>query len=219
MKNIGKSPTRARLAFVVALAIVATAWTAASAQAYPDRVIKLILGFGVGGPTDIVARTLADQLTKEFGQRVVVENKTGASGNIATRAVASADPDGYTYLVGANPLAVNHSLFPDFDVKFGRDIVAVAPIGANANVLVVRPSLDVHTLAEFVARARTKPEAMSYATVASAPPRTSPPSPSVSAPAPLCCRSLIVAVARRSRTCSPAASTLGLRRSPRCSAR
>jgi tripartite-type tricarboxylate transporter receptor subunit TctC len=165
MKNIVKRQTRARLAFVVALAVAATAWTAASAQTYPDRVIKLILGFGVGGPTDIVARTLADQLTKEFGQRVVVENKTGASGNIATQAVASADADGYSYLVAANPLAVNHSLFPDFDVKFGRDIVAVAPIGANANVLVVRPSLEVHTLAEFVARARAKPNAVSYATV------------------------------------------------------
>lgn len=154
-----------RIGAAVAFAIIAATGTGAWADAFPNKPIKFILGFGAGGPTDVIARTLADQLSSDLGQRVIVENKTGASGNLATQAVASADADGYTYLIGANPLAVNHSLFPDFGVKFGRDLVAVAAIGANGNVLVVRPGLNVHTLAEFVARARSKPNAVSYATV------------------------------------------------------
>jgi tripartite-type tricarboxylate transporter receptor subunit TctC len=150
---------------VVALAISATSWANAFETAFPHKPIKFVLGFGVGGPTDVIARTLADQISNELGQRIIVENKIGASGNIATQFVASADADGYTYLIGATPLAVNHSLFPDFPVRFGKDLIAIAPIGANANVLVVRPSLNVHTVADFVQRARSQPNAVSYATV------------------------------------------------------
>jgi len=149
-----------------ALAVVASAaLSAALAAGFPDRPIKFINGFGAGGPTDIIARLLADRLSGDLGQNVVVENISGASGNIATQAVAGADADGYTYLVGANPLAVNEALSPDFPVKFGSDLAAIAAIGATANVLVVRPSLNVRTLAEFVALARAKPNGVSYATV------------------------------------------------------
>jgi tripartite-type tricarboxylate transporter receptor subunit TctC len=154
-----------RRRMIAAALVFALSAGAAGAEEFPDRPLRFILGFGTGGPTDVLARTLADQLTSTLGQRVVVENRTGASGNIATQAVASADPDGYTFLIGANPLAVNETMFPDLTVKFGRDIVAVAPIGANANVLVVRPSLNAHTVAEFVALARTRADAVSYATV------------------------------------------------------
>jgi len=146
-------------AFVLASAICVAAGT------FPEKPIKFILGFGTGGPTDIVARTLAEKLSSDLGQNVVVENKTGASGNIATETVAAAEADGYTYLIGANPLAVNESLFPDLTVRFGKDLVAVAAIGTTANVLVVRPALKVHTLAGFVQYARAKPGGVSYATV------------------------------------------------------
>ena len=149
----------------IAFAVVAAPWAHASADDFPNRPIRFILGFGTGGPTDIIARTLADQLAKDLGQNVIVENRTGASGNIATQAVAGADADGYTYLIAASPLAVNESLFPDLPVKFGRDIIAIAPIGATANVLVVRPSLNIRTLAEFATRARSQPDVISYATV------------------------------------------------------
>lgn len=135
------------------------------ADSFPDRSLKFILGFGAGGPTDVVARMLADQLTRELGTRVVVENRPGASGNIATQAVAGADSDGYTYLIGASPLAINESLFPELPVKFGKDLVAIATIGATVNVLVVRPSLNVHSVAELVERARARSDAVSYATV------------------------------------------------------
>jgi tripartite-type tricarboxylate transporter receptor subunit TctC len=164
VKNILKITTAiaARAALVL---ILASASTNAIADGFPDRPIKFLLGFGAGGPTDIVARTLATQITKDLDTRVIVENRPGASGNLATQAVATADADGYTYLIGASPLAVNESLFPELPVKFGKDLVAVAPIGATANVLVVNPSLNVHSVAEFVARAGGGSDAVSYATV------------------------------------------------------
>lgn len=160
MRARSRLQVAAAIAFVLNALLVGNSW----AQ-FPDRPIRFVLGFGTGGPTDVIARTLADQLSKELGQRVVVENKTGASGNLATQAVAIADADGYTYLIGATPLAVNHSLFPDFPVRFGKDLMAVAAIGANANVLVVRPSLNVKTVTEFMQRAKAQRDAVSYATV------------------------------------------------------
>ncbi len=102
----------------VALSVVTVLGLRASAEPLPDRPIRLIVGFGAGGPTDILARALADQLSDSLGRKVIVENRTGASGNIATQAVASAEPDGLTYLIAASPFAVNHSLFPDFPVRF-----------------------------------------------------------------------------------------------------
>ena len=140
-------------------------WQGADAGDFPQRPIRFILGFGTAGPTDVIARTLADQLSKDLAQRVIVENRPGASGNIATQAVALADADGYTYLVGATPFAVNHSLFPDFPVQFGKDLMAIAPVGANANVLVARPSLHVSSVAGLIKRARMKANGVTYATV------------------------------------------------------
>jgi tripartite-type tricarboxylate transporter receptor subunit TctC len=150
---------------VIALVIVSVLWRSAFADVFPDKPIKFIVGFGVGGPTDIVARVLADQLSGILGKRILVENLTGASGNMATQAVATAGADGHTYLIGATPLAVNQSLFPDFPVKFGKDLVGVAPIGATSNVLVVHPSLNIKSMAEFVRLARERPDFITYATL------------------------------------------------------
>jgi tripartite-type tricarboxylate transporter receptor subunit TctC len=152
-----------RLSAAAFVLILASEWIALAG--FPERPIRIVLGFGAGGPTDIVARTLADALSRDLGQRVIVENQPGASGNIATQTIARANADGYTYLVGANPLAVNESLFPDFPFKFGKDIVAVAAIGTTATVLVVRPSLNVRNLAEFARAARAKRDGISYAAI------------------------------------------------------
>jgi len=149
----------------MALALVLASAASATVASFPDRPIKFISGFGAGGPTDIVARTLAKELSIDLGQNVAVENMVGATGDIATQAVANAAADGYTYLVGASPLAVNETLHSDLTIRFGRDLVAVAAIGATANVLVVRPTLNVRTLAEFVQRAREKPNGITYATL------------------------------------------------------
>ncbi|MDC7789710.1 tripartite tricarboxylate transporter substrate binding protein [Rhodoplanes sp. TEM] len=124
-----------------------------------------MVGFGQGGPTDIVARILADQLSGLLGTSVFVENRPGASGNIATQAVARAPADGHTLMIGALPFAVNHWLFPDFGVRFGTDIVALAPIGATPNLLVVPPSLGVRSVAAFRELALSRPDAVTYATL------------------------------------------------------
>lgn len=153
------------VAFAIATSVLAGFWQVATAEPNSTRTIRLIVGFGAGGPTDILARTLADQLSDSLGRKVIVENRTGASGNIATQAVASADADGDTLLIGASPLAVNHSLFPDFAVQYRRDLVAVSALGATANVLVVNPSLNVRTLAQFTDYVRAHPGAVSYATL------------------------------------------------------
>jgi tripartite-type tricarboxylate transporter receptor subunit TctC len=154
----------ARLVLVVAVALGLLS-PRANAEPLPDRPIRLVVGFGAGGPTDILARTLADQLSDSLGKKLIVENRTGASGNIATQAVAAAEPDGHTFLIAALPFAVNHSLFPDFPVRYGRDLVAVAPLGATDNVLVVHRSLKVRTLAQFTQYVKERPGAVSYATV------------------------------------------------------
>jgi tripartite-type tricarboxylate transporter receptor subunit TctC len=156
---------RSRRTLLATLALAPFAARSALGEPFGDRPIRFIVGFGAGGPTDILARALADQLSDGLGKKVVVENRTGASGNIATQAVASAESDGLTFLIGASPLAVNHSLFPDFPVQYGRDLVAVAPLGATTNVLVVHPSLDVRTPAAFVQHVRAHPGAISYATL------------------------------------------------------
>jgi len=153
---------------IVAVLISATMWPGsaqeAQAQSYPQEPIRLVIGFGQGGPTDVAARVMADKLTAEMGQQVFVENRPGASGNIATQTVAEAPADGYSYLIGALPLAVNHSRFPNFPVKFGRDIVAIAAIGATNNVLVVNPDVEASTVEEFAALAKAKPDELSCGT-------------------------------------------------------
>jgi tripartite-type tricarboxylate transporter receptor subunit TctC len=149
----------------LALLLALLTTSASHANEFSERAIHFLLGFGTGGPTDVVARTLADQVSKELKHTVVVENRVGATGNIATQAAVAADADGLTYLVGATPLAVNEAMKPEFPVKFGRDLIAVAPVGANTNVLVVRSALGVKTIAEFAARARAKSDGVTYATM------------------------------------------------------
>lgn len=145
--------------------MLATSRRWARADAFPDRPMKFIVGFGAGGSTDIVARALADKLGDGNGWKIVIENRTGASGNIATQAAAAAEADGYTYLIAASPFAVNHWLFPEFPVKYGRDLTAIAPLGATANVLVLHPGLKIRTLPEFITYVRERPGAVTYATL------------------------------------------------------
>jgi tripartite-type tricarboxylate transporter receptor subunit TctC len=137
----------------------------AQSGTYPDRPMRFVVGFGQGGPTDVVARVLADQLTQILKHNVYVENKPGASGNIATQTVATAQPDGYTFLIGASPVAVNRWLFPDFNFHLDRDFVALAPIGATANALVVHPALKVKNLHDLIVLDREKPDTITYATL------------------------------------------------------
>jgi tripartite-type tricarboxylate transporter receptor subunit TctC len=131
---------------------------------YPNKPIRIVVGFAPGGPTDIIARVVGAKLSDILGQQVYVENRAGASSNIATEVVARAGADGYTLLMASIANAVNESLFKNLRYRFGEDLIPVAPFAETANVLVVHPSLDVKSVADLVALAKAKPGDVLYAT-------------------------------------------------------
>ena len=137
----------------------------ATAQAkYPDRSIRIVVAFPPGGPSDIVARLMADKLMEAFGRPVVVENVSGASGNIGTERVAKSGPDGYTLLVSApGPLVINQSLYPKLPYDPIRDFAPISQLCFTPNVLVVNNDLPAKTVQELVALARAHPGKLSYA--------------------------------------------------------
>ena len=131
---------------------------AAAAQVFPDRPIQLLVGFPPGGGVDIVARQLAETLSVQLGQRVVVENKAGAAGNIAMEAVARAKPDGYTLLMGnLGMLSANPALYPKLSFDPAKDFAPIARVVVTPLVAVVPAALPAQNLAQFVALARARP--------------------------------------------------------------
>jgi tripartite-type tricarboxylate transporter receptor subunit TctC len=136
---------------------------AVSQAAYPDRPIKIVLGFAPGGGSDILLRTVAPALGEALGQQIVVENKPGAGANLAMSAVAQAAPDGYTLLMGTPGLATNGSLYANLGFDPLRDFAPVSLMGSVQNVLLVRPTLPVNSVAELIAYARKNPGKLNYA--------------------------------------------------------
>jgi tripartite-type tricarboxylate transporter receptor subunit TctC len=134
-------------------ALARVAWT----QNYPVRPVRLIVGLPAGGTPDIYARLIAGWLSERLGQPFVVENRPGASGNIATELVVRADPDGYMLLMVIAPNVINASLYPDLKFNFIRDTAPVASIGGSPFVMVVNPSFPANTVPEFIAYAKTNP--------------------------------------------------------------
>jgi len=147
--------------------LVALALAAASAvhAAYPDRPIRMVIGWSAGGGTDVVARVVAKHLSKQLGVPVVVENRDGASGMIATEMVANATPDGYLiqYTV-ADTHSVNPHLIPNVRYDAIKDFVPIAVLGYNPNVLIVNANVGVATFEEFVAKARANPGKVTFGT-------------------------------------------------------
>jgi tripartite-type tricarboxylate transporter receptor subunit TctC len=131
--------------------------TLAGAQTYPDRPIRLLVGFPPGGGVDVVARLMGQWLTDRLGQPIVVENRPGAATNLATEAALRAPPDGYTLLVGFVTQAVNASLYENLNYNFIRDGAPIAGISRGALVMVVNPSFPAKTIQEFIAHAKTNP--------------------------------------------------------------
>jgi tripartite-type tricarboxylate transporter receptor subunit TctC len=134
-----------------------------AAEPYPTRPVRLIVGFPAGGPTDIVARITAQSLSERLGQQVVVENRPGAGSNIATQAVITAPPDGYTLLLVSPPHAINATLYHKLPYNFLEDIVPVAGLAEGPNVMEVHPSIPAKTVAEFIAYAKANPGKISFA--------------------------------------------------------
>jgi len=134
-----------------------------AADPYPTRAVRLIVGFPAGGPTDIVARIVAQSLSERLGQQIIVENRPGAGSNIATQAVISSPPDGYTLLLVSPPHAVNATLYKKLPYNFLEDIVPVAGLADGPNVMEVHPSVPARTVAEFIAYAKANPGKISFA--------------------------------------------------------
>jgi len=136
---------------------------AADPKKYPERAVRVVVGFSAGGTTDVVARIMAKELTAELGQSFVVDNKPGAGSNIATEQVARAENDGYTLLFVAVTSAINQTLYPKVRFDLEKDFAPVA-LGAKVpNVLVVNPSVPANNVQELIAFAKANPDKVSYA--------------------------------------------------------
>src|SRR5262245_52871163 len=129
----------------------------ASAQAYPTRPVRIIVGFPPGGSTDIIARPLGQYLSERLGQPVIVDNRPGAGSNVAAEAVVRASADGYTLLLVFSANAINASLYDRLNFDFLRDIAPVASIARVPHVLEVNPAVPAKTVPEFIAYARANP--------------------------------------------------------------
>jgi tripartite-type tricarboxylate transporter receptor subunit TctC len=135
----------------------------ARAQSYPARPVRLVVGFAAGQAIDILARLIAQSLSKRFGQQFIVENRPGGGGNIATEAVVRAPPDGYTLLaVGSNNM-INATLYEKLNFDFIRDIALVASIYRVPQVMEVNPSFPAKTLPELIAYAKANPGKINFA--------------------------------------------------------
>ena len=134
-----------------------------AAEKYPPRPIHFVAAFPAGGAVDITARIVADWLSNDLGQQVVVENRAGSGGNIGAAAVINSPPDGYTILFAAPNNAISASLYKKLPYDFLRDTTPVAGIMLLTNIMVVPPSLPVKTVADFIALAKAKPGELSFA--------------------------------------------------------
>ncbi len=133
-----------------------------SADDYPSRPVKIIVPFGAGGPTDVYARAIGEELRKSLHQPFVMENRPGAGTTIGTDFVAKSPPDGYTLLMVSGTQAVNETLYAHKQYQLMRDLVPVAPLIDTDLVLVVHPSVPAKTLGELLALARAKPGTINY---------------------------------------------------------
>jgi tripartite-type tricarboxylate transporter receptor subunit TctC len=152
-----------KAAFTIAGAIAACAISAPVQAAYPDKAVRIIVGFSAGGTTDVIARIMAKELTESFGQSFVIENKPGAGSNIGAEYVARAAPDGYTLYFVAVTSAINQTLYPHLNFDLVKDFAPVA-LGAKVpNLLVVNPKLPVKSVQELVDYAKANPGKLAFA--------------------------------------------------------
>ena len=143
----------------------------ATAQSYPSRPVRLIVGFAPSGGNDITARLIAQWLSDRLGQQFIVENRPGAGSNIGTETVVNAPPDGHTLLLISAANAINASMFEKLNFNFIADIGAVAGLISVPSVILLHPSLQVKTVPEFITYAKQNAGRLSMASSAPQPPR------------------------------------------------
>nr|WP_240523310.1 tripartite tricarboxylate transporter substrate binding protein [Polaromonas sp. AER18D-145] len=150
----------------MALAVAALAGAfplLASAQSYPAKPVKVVVGYSAGGAVDAVARTVGQAMSASMGQTFVVENKPGAGTNIAVKSVIAAEPDGYTLMMAANALAANMALYQPAPFDAERDLVPVSLIGRVPVVIAANASAPYASIQQLIAAARAKPGSISFA--------------------------------------------------------
>jgi tripartite-type tricarboxylate transporter receptor subunit TctC len=154
-------PTNYRFlcAIVAACAFVAPA----AAQTYPNKPVKLVVGFAPGGPADVMARLIGQRMTAILGQPVVIDNRAGAGGTIGARAVAESEPDGHTLLLGnTSTLVISPLIYKNVNYDHVKGFAPIALLGTTSNILIVNPELPVKSVRELIAFARAKPGQLNY---------------------------------------------------------
>jgi tripartite-type tricarboxylate transporter receptor subunit TctC len=152
---------RRRIVLATLLALAAAAATEA-AEPFPTKPVKILVPYPAGGAVDIVARTLGQKLSEGWGQPVVVDNRPGAGGTIATQVVAKAPPDGYTLIIVASGHALNPLLYASLPYDTFKDFSSITELGYAPNMLLVRSDSPFRSVADLVAAARAKPGSLSY---------------------------------------------------------
>jgi tripartite-type tricarboxylate transporter receptor subunit TctC len=137
--------------------------TAASAADYPAHPITLVVPYAAGGGNDVIARIVAERMSTSLGQQIVIENRGGAGGTIATRQVAHAAPDGYTLLIATSSLAINPSLYPNAGYDPRKDFAPIGLIASSSNVVLVHPSVPAKSIKELIALAKAEPGRLTFA--------------------------------------------------------
>ena len=164
-----KDPLRSRRRFLITAGLAAGAATAlirprrALAAGYPDRPIKIIVPFAPAGPTDIMGRILAQNLGIALPGNLIVENRSGAGGNLGIGYTAHAEADGYTLLVTSSAYVVNPSLYATIPYNPFKDFAPIAELGTSPNAILIDPKLGINSIADLIARAKAKPDELNYA--------------------------------------------------------
>ena len=150
-------PRRKFLHLAAGAAVLPMLSRIASAQTYPSRPVRIVVGFAAGGPTDILARLIGQWLSERLGQQFVIENRPGAGTNSGTEAVLRGPADGYTLLISGSNAAINATLFEQLPFNFIRDTAPIGSIVRVPQLMQVTPSLPVHSVPEFIAYAKANP--------------------------------------------------------------
>jgi len=154
----------ARSLIALAAVIAALGGAQAQVQDYPNRPITLVVPYAAGGGNDVMARIVGEKMSKTLGQQVVIDNRAGAGGALATRQVAKAAPDGYTLVIGGTgSLAVNPTLLPNVGYDVRKDFAPVGMIGSSAMIVIIHPTIPANNLSELIALAKKQPDKYTYA--------------------------------------------------------
>ncbi|MFZ9508943.1 MAG: tripartite tricarboxylate transporter substrate binding protein [Burkholderiaceae bacterium] len=154
---------RRSVCVIAAAALALPGAVFAQQDAYPSKPVRIVVGFPAGSSTDVATRVIAQRLGQALGQQFVVENRAGASSNIAARAVAGAQADGYTLFVGTIANTINATLQANTSVDISKELLPVAMMGSVPNILVAHPSLGVDNLAQLIAKAKADPGKITFA--------------------------------------------------------